>query len=154
MRGNINRYRFLDTHLYRSNEFAFHALALDEHRAQFEPTFWTQTTENDAATPPHMRTLQEVEQRWFIGAHANVGGGYPSDVLAQAPLKWLMGKAAALGLRFRPDFKMDRPDNTAPITDFVFKFCPGVGASVQQALLSSGRCQAADWDQVDNFKDK
>jgi uncharacterized protein (DUF2235 family) len=124
MRGNINRYRFLDTHLYRSNEFAFHALALDEHRAQFEPTFWTQTTENDAATPSPQRTLQEVEQRWFIGAHANVGGGYPSDVLAQAPLKWLMGKAAALGLRFRPDFQMDRPDNTAPIADSYSTFVP------------------------------
>jgi uncharacterized protein (DUF2235 family) len=124
MRGNINRYRFLDTHLYHSNKFAFHALALDEHRAQFEPTLWTQTIDNDAATPSPQRTLQEVEQRWFIGAHANVGGGYPSDVLAQAPLKWLMEKAAALGLRFRSDFKIDSPDNTAPIADSYASFVP------------------------------
>jgi len=29
----------------------------------------------------------------------NVGGGYPSDILAQAPLKWIMDKASAHGLR-------------------------------------------------------
>ncbi|WP_353039886.1 hypothetical protein [Mesorhizobium sp. M1423] len=33
---NVARYLFLDTHLYLSNDFAFHALALDEHRKQFD----------------------------------------------------------------------------------------------------------------------
>jgi len=41
LRRNVTRYLFLDTHLYFANEFAFHALALDEHRRRFEPTFWS-----------------------------------------------------------------------------------------------------------------
>jgi hypothetical protein len=46
-----------------------------------------------------------------------VGGGYPSDILAQAPLKWLMDKAAMHGLRFRPGPELDTPDHSAPIAD-------------------------------------
>jgi uncharacterized protein (DUF2235 family) len=125
-RGNVARYLFLDTHLYLSNEFAFHALALDEHRRQFEPTFWTRTVDNNAAQDAHSRTLEQLEQRWFVGAHANVGGGYPSDVLAQAPLRWLMDKAAAHGLRFRSDFKVDPADPAAPIADSYTSFGPAL----------------------------
>jgi len=124
LRTNVTRYLFLDTHLYLDNELAFHALALDEHRRQFEPTFWTRTIDNDAAQEARSRTLEQVEQRWFVGAHANVGGGYPSDVLAQAPLKWLMDKAAAHGLHFRSDFQVDPPNPSAPIADSYASFGP------------------------------
>ncbi|MGZ3671870.1 MAG: DUF2235 domain-containing protein, partial [Bdellovibrionota bacterium] len=41
------------------------------------------------------------EQRWFIGAHTNVGGGYSNDIPAQLPLNWLMAKASHHGLKFR-----------------------------------------------------
>lgn len=117
MSAKVAKYLFLDTHLRLQNEFAFHALALDEHRRSFEPTFWTKTSDNVAtASGPPARPLTQVEQRWFVGAHANVGGGYPSDVLAQPPLKWLMDKAVGLGLRFRP-ITMDAPDPSALITD-------------------------------------
>ena len=34
--------------------------------------------------------------------HANVGGGYPDDSLAQIPLYWIMQEAKACGLRFKP----------------------------------------------------
>ncbi|AWN38852.1 DUF2235 domain-containing protein [Methylobacterium radiodurans] len=122
--SRIARYRFLDTHLYRWNRRAFHALALDEHRRSFEPTFWTRTIENTTPAAGPTRSLDEVEQRWFVGAHANVGGGYPSDILAQAPLKWLMDKAALAGLRFRPGFETDASDATAPIADSYAQFMP------------------------------
>ncbi|NNM72091.1 DUF2235 domain-containing protein [Enterovirga sp. DB1703] len=123
MHRKVAKYKFLDTHLRLSNQHAFHAVALDEHREPFEPTFWTRTVDNakpDGGARP--RTLAEVEQRWFVGAHANVGGGYPSDILAQAPLKWLMDKAALHGLRFRPGFQMDPVDPAAPITDSYSEF--------------------------------
>lgn len=123
---SVSKFLFLDTHLYHWNEFAFHALALDEHRKQFEPTFWTQTTDNSENQNHSSRTLEQVEQRWFVGAHANVGGGYPSDVLAQAPLKWLMDKAARLGLRFRSVLKLDPSDPLAPIADSYEAFTPFV----------------------------
>jgi hypothetical protein len=89
---------FLDTHLRLDNEYAYHALALDEHREDFEATFWTRTVKKGEAGAPE-RTIGKVEQRWFVGAHANVGGGYASDPLSQRPLVWLMDKAAGLGTR-------------------------------------------------------
>jgi uncharacterized protein (DUF2235 family) len=63
----IQKYRFLDTHLYIHNERAFHALALDEHRRSFEPTFWMKTKRvgQQVAAP---RPIENVEQRWFVGA--------------------------------------------------------------------------------------
>lgn len=123
MKKKVAKYLFLDTHLRLTNEFAFHALAIDEQREAFEPTLWTRTTNNAPNSPaPPPRTLAQVEQRWFVGAHANVGGGYSSDVLAQRPLKWLMDKAASLGLRFRGSFELDDQSPTAPIADSYANF--------------------------------
>jgi uncharacterized protein (DUF2235 family) len=79
-----DKYRFLDTHLRLDNENAFHALALDEHRQDFEPTFWTKTVKA-GETGAADRTIDKVEQRWFVGAHANVGGGYPSRRTRASP---------------------------------------------------------------------
>lgn len=127
LKSKVRKYSFLDTHLRVQNEFAFQALAIDEHRRSFEPTLWTKTSRNSggAATPPP-RPLHEVEQRWFVGAHANVGGGYASDVLAQPPLEWLLSKAAALGLQFRDTFVADGQTPTAPITDSFEQFGWGI----------------------------
>lgn len=123
LRERVRRYRFLDTHLRLQNEFAFHALALDEHRKAFEPTFWTRTIENSAAsTAP--RPLDHVEQRWFVGSHANVGGGYASDTLAQPPLLWIMQKARQAGLALRTGFSAEPSDPAAPITDSYATFIP------------------------------
>src|SRR6185295_16928888 len=43
-----------------------HALALDEERERFEPSFWD---------PPATATTQ-VDEVWFSGCHTNIGGGY------------------------------------------------------------------------------
>lgn len=123
MRSRVAKYRFLDTHLRKPNRHAFHAVALDEQRRSFEPTFWTVTTPMGSPATSG-RTLDEVEQRWFVGAHANVGGGYPSDILAQAPLRWLMEKAALHGLVFRPGFTTDAIDPKAEVTDSYATFGP------------------------------
>lgn len=71
------------------------------------------------------RSIDKVEQRWFVGAHANVGGGYASDPLAQRPLKWLMDKAAALGLVFRDQVSIDTAQVTPPVTDSYREFADG-----------------------------
>jgi hypothetical protein len=107
------------------NEYAFHALALDEHREDFEPTFWTRTLKTGQAGAPD-RPIEQVEQRWFVGAHANVGGGYASDPLAQRPLKWLMDKAAALGLVFRDQAVIDTAQVVPQITDSYGEFAHGL----------------------------
>src|SRR3954471_21386565 len=84
-------YQFLDTNLRVSNDFAFQAIALDEHRKAFAPTLWTHWVSKSGAITPE-RPISQVEQRWFVGAHANVGGGVENDLLPQVPLKWMMEK--------------------------------------------------------------
>ncbi|MDY0164124.1 DUF2235 domain-containing protein [Desulfobotulus sp.] len=88
------KYSWHDTELSSIVNFAYHAVALDEHRAAYDVPLWT--GENGQKKPEN----QEVEQRWFIGAHANVGGGYGSgDLLADIPLQWMMEKASSAGLK-------------------------------------------------------
>ena len=114
--AKVHKYRFLDTHLRLDNEYAFHALALDEHRADFDATFWTRTVkvgEVGAAARP----IEHVEQRWFVGCHANVGGGYASDPLSQRPLVWLMEKAGALGLAYRDKVEIDVTEKDPTVRD-------------------------------------
>jgi uncharacterized protein (DUF2235 family) len=122
--AKVHKYRFLDTHLRLDNENAFHALALDEHRKNFEPTFWTRTVKTGEVGAAD-RPIDKVEQRWFVGAHANVGGGYASDPLAQRPLKWLMDKAAGLGLVFRDQVTIDTAQVAPPVTDSYREFAHG-----------------------------
>ena len=66
---------------------ACHALAIDEYRPHFKPTLWVDTESSN------------VEQRWFIGAHANVGGGYPDNLLNNKPMHWIYQQALSHGLK-------------------------------------------------------
>jgi hypothetical protein len=86
---------FLDTSLNSKVKHGYHALAIDEKRAQFPPTLW------DEPTGPN----QTLEQVWFTGAHSDVGGGEPIDgtettALSDIALSWMIDKARALGLQF------------------------------------------------------
>jgi uncharacterized protein (DUF2235 family) len=120
LRGSA--YPFLNTGLRQNNEYAFHALAIDEHRKAFSPTLWT----NEGATGAKPRPIERTEQRWFVGAHANVGGGCFDDPLAQLPFKWLSRKAAALGLAFRDGFATEPNAATAPISNSYAVFMWGL----------------------------
>src|SRR6185436_8273930 len=82
---------FHDTTLCPIVQDAYHALAIDEHREIFSPTLW------DGELQPG----QTMEQRWFVGAHSNVGGGYPDRLLSAIPLRWMQDKAAACGLALK-----------------------------------------------------
>jgi uncharacterized protein (DUF2235 family) len=115
-------YPFLNTGLRQNNEYAFHALAIDEHRKAFSPTLWT----NEGATSAAPRPIERTEQRWFVGAHANVGGGCFDDPLAQLPFNWLSRKAAAVGLAFRDGFGVEPSTATAPISDSYAQFASGL----------------------------
>jgi len=118
--------QFLNTGLRVPNKFAFQALAIDEHREAFAPTLWTvdrSTAPNHTNPPP--RPLDQVEQRWFVGAHANVRGGYQSDLLAQLPLKWMMQKAIDHGLSFRRSVDLDGNPEISPVCDSYAEFMYG-----------------------------
>jgi uncharacterized protein (DUF2235 family) len=118
---------FLHTGLRVPIENGYHALAIDEHRAAFAPTLWTVRRPKDPnATTAAPRPLASVEQRWFVGAHANVGGGCESDLLAQIPLRWMMEKASIHGLTFKNDVDIDGDVLKAPISDSHAEFMRGI----------------------------
>ena len=118
-------FAFLETDLRINDTHAYHALAIDEHRKAFAPTLWTKNTPKQGDTYPP-RALDQVEQRWFVGAHANVGGGYENDILPQLPLKWLMNKSIAHGLLFIDTIEIDGNENTCPIRDSYAEMGGGV----------------------------
>lgn len=102
-------------------EHGFHAMAIDEHRPPFKATLWSARKGIKAAP----RSLASVEQRWFLGAHANVGGGYTNDLLGQPPLRWMANKAKGLGLEFRYEVSIDGIVNEAEIEDSYADFVYG-----------------------------
>ena len=86
-----------DTELSSIVDYAYQALAIDEHRKVYDAPLWTSC---DGACK---RQQREVEQRWFIGAHGNVGGSYGvDDPLAALSLAWMLEKATAVGLALEP----------------------------------------------------
>ena len=86
--ANEKRFAFHDTSASPIVKHACHALAIDEHRDTFFPTLWTGKQPEGS----------KIEQVWFAGAHADVGGGYITRKLADIPLVWMATKAEASGL--------------------------------------------------------
>jgi uncharacterized protein (DUF2235 family) len=103
--GFNDYYKFHDTSLSNSTKAAYHAVAANEFRSLYAPTLWTKGKDDRGHLP--------VEQRWFIGAHANVGGGYtspprhPADLLPLIPARWLLDVAVTHGLKI--DHSIDVP---------------------------------------------
>lgn len=113
-------------------ENAYHALAIDEHRGAFPPTLWTVRKPHDPkAIVAKPRSLSSVEQRWFAGAHGNVGGGNASDLLAQIPLRWIMSKAEQHGLAFKDTVDIDGDVLKADVADSYSEFVRGAYKLIQ-----------------------
>lgn len=82
------RYGFHDMRLGPNVLRARQALAIDEHRKDYDATLWE----------PDPR----VRQLWFAGAHADVGGGYADHALADVALHWMQQEAIAAGIALDP----------------------------------------------------
>lgn len=92
--GLNRRYEFHDTALSRSVYSARHAVAVDERRAAFRPTLWSNLDAfNTPGAPPR------VQQMWFPGDHGGVGGGGEKRGLSNVPLLWVLEGAEMAGLR-------------------------------------------------------
>jgi uncharacterized protein (DUF2235 family) len=80
--------RFVDTDLSKKVVFGLHAMSIDELRADFPVTPW--------------KARDGLTQRWFVGAHADVGGGYPpkESGLSDFTLRWMTENLRGLGVRF------------------------------------------------------
>ncbi len=93
---NERKYGFLDTALSDCIDHAYHAVSIDERRASFQPTLWTN------ADGSYRKNDGRLEQVWFTGGHCDVGGSYPACELADITLGWMMRKSKARGLEFLP----------------------------------------------------
>ena len=89
----------------------YHAMAMDERRAQFFPTPF------DKKIPANSWTTI-LEEVWFRGAHCDVGGGYADAGLSDIALKWMLGACMKHGLVFDPSLlRQLRPNPLAPMHD-------------------------------------
>jgi hypothetical protein len=111
-----SKHQFHDTELNPLVRHARHALALDEMRASFEPTLWTNVKGRD------------VKQIWFPGAHSDVGGGYREIGLANGSLIWMLAEAKEQRLAVNPDveaqIKADCRDLLHDSLTDIFKLLP------------------------------
>lgn len=112
---NKSYYEFHDTELSSIVHNAFHALAIDEWRKNYQCTLWD----------PKSKPNQRVEQVWFSGAHANIGGGYPDNSLSDIALTWMINKAVECGLAVDTSKIPSLPTTTLPITNSYKQFLGG-----------------------------
>jgi len=85
------RNQFHDPEISSRTSHAFHALAIDEKRKNFEATLWHRKEDFKG---------QVLEQVWFPGVHSDVGGGYPDTELSDISLMWMLEKAQIYDLNF------------------------------------------------------
>jgi len=94
-------WEFHDVELCDQILHACQALAIHEQRSKFVPSIWKK---------PTSKPDQTLEQVWFCGAHADVGGGYRESALSDLALEWMINRASSPdrgGLAFQPTWKTD-----------------------------------------------
>lgn len=104
---------FHDVELSSITDVNLHAVAIDEHRWPFQATLWRQ--------PPFKKYETAVEQVWFSGAHADVGGGYIVEESRDAKsayadditLDWMIRRTK----HYYHDFPFDLDANAETITE-------------------------------------
>ena len=88
--GLITGRKFHDCRLNPEIKHAYHAVALDEKRRKFPPCLWEET---------NIAEGQTMEQVWFAGVHADVGGWYKERGLSDIALLWMLKKAEQCGMQ-------------------------------------------------------
>ena len=89
---------FYDNRMGANIAHARHALAIDEKREDFTPTFW------------RPREGVDLKQIWFAGCHGDVGGGYAPDkntgkLISDIALSWMLDAAMQAGLTVEEHFR-------------------------------------------------
>ena len=65
-----------------------HALALDEERERFQPSYWDKPVGSDT----------QLDEVWFSGCHTNIGGGYCDTNLSNIAFIWVLKAAQEAGM--------------------------------------------------------
>ena len=89
------RMEFYDTQLNPKVGWARHALAIDEHRADFDRVPWGTQKVSRTINPGEP---QWFEQIWFAGNHSDIGGSYAEDEsrLSDTSFNWMIAEATKI----------------------------------------------------------
>src|SRR5262245_41735561 len=147
-------WEFLDTDLHDNTLAAYHAMAIDEHRGEFVLVPWQRR-----AFPN-----QVLEQVWFSGVHADVGGSAtelgtgvhgveakPSP-LADITLAWMLGHARQCGVQLTTTgeecLRVDPMSAVSPSRDpFLAPWCIGRHRNIPvDALIADSVVMRLQWD--------
>ena len=107
--------------------FARHALAIDEHRADFPRVQWASQSEADKNEGKKPEWLKQV---WFPGCHSDVGGSYlePESRLSDISLGWMIKelKECVPDIQIRDELLVRSPDSLALQHEetYLFEFGP------------------------------
>lgn len=96
----INRiHQFHDVSLSPIVEQGRHAVAIDEHKIDFEPTLWENLRELNLSRGANPESADApYQQMWFPGGHGSVGGGGERRGLSDLALEWIWDGARHAGL--------------------------------------------------------
>lgn len=131
----VDLFRFADTDLNPLVQRGYHALAIDEHRADFDFTPWTPRA--------------GIDQRWFIGGHTDVGGGYEEAELSDFAYSWMADQLAApsargAGLQYKSPLPvLPAPDYRGLIHDESRRFPFVLGLKVDRAIPADANIDAS-----------
>lgn len=112
MRGGLtkaerDRYKFHNLRIGAHVRAARHALALDETRNALPFRPWTNLDEFCRLRNCNPRDPDALyQQKWFVGAHGDVGGGQSRE-LSAVSRKWVMRGATAAGLAMTESLRLD-----------------------------------------------
>lgn len=76
-----------------------HALALDENRDSFLHTPLRHVSSSGIGLKTEQSGGVDIVQRWFPGAHSNIGGGYEDGTPSGHVHEWMLGEAVKAGLK-------------------------------------------------------
>ncbi|KIJ26135.1 hypothetical protein M422DRAFT_785320 [Sphaerobolus stellatus SS14] len=97
---------FHDSYLGHHIEHAYHAMALNETRRDFNVAKFIQTAEGRARG-------QILKQVWFPGSHSDVGGGWRCHDLSDITLAWMVSNIDPM-LEIDKEYLDSLPDPVAP----------------------------------------
>lgn len=138
-------HKFYNTDLTPNVSHAYHALATHEMRRPYRPIFWT----NMASSK------QVIEQVWFAGAHANVGGGYERTGLSSHALDWMAYKAYLVGLRVDLDYLSSEVLTRSSIEDIAYsrKWGHGEPGFLNQQKVYPSLSRPVETSEIQNYLD-
>ncbi len=105
--GWVRRKQFSDNRLNGDVTYGYQALSIDERRYHFRVSQW------DEDNIPEGQTIEQV---WFSGSHADVGGQEADRRISDITLEWMLRHAKGRGLILSEDWQASlRPDPSGEI---------------------------------------